>query len=230
MAKLSKILVTKKLNQQWVDKAAQMNLVLCPVQFLKFEYMPMQPFSIWNSSAFIFTSANGVEGFNRCLTDFGIEWNADRIYFSTSGATKLALVEKGLEKLNTSKNAESLANLIQEHNIQQPGLTYFYFTCKQRLNTLEIILSQSNINLDIIEVYSKEIIPTKIDFNYDAIIFYSPSQIEAFLINNLLNPEIPVYCIGETTGNMARKKGFENINIANEPTTECLIELIGSQK
>jgi uroporphyrinogen-III synthase len=56
-------------------------------------------------------------------------------------------------------------------------------------------LSKKNIELKTINVYEKKISPKKIDFDYDGILFFSPSQIESFFQKNFLKENIIIFCI-----------------------------------
>ncbi|MEO0902719.1 MAG: uroporphyrinogen-III synthase, partial [Bacteroidota bacterium] len=61
----------------------------------------------------------------------------------------------------------------------------------------------------------------KFDTTFDGYLFYSPSGIRSFLEVNTLS-ESPLFCIGETTAQEA-KKHSENLIVANKPTVENVL-------
>ncbi|MGC1632889.1 MAG: hydroxymethylbilane synthase, partial [Gelidibacter sp.] len=54
--------------------------------------------------------------------------------------------------------------------------------------------------------------------------FYSPSTVDSYLINNSAEGKV-AYCIGETTATEA-KKYFKDVRVAKIPTVESVIDLV----
>ena len=65
--------------------------------------------------------------------------------------------------------------------------------------------------------------PEKIDDEVSGVLFYSPSGIDSYLKEN--NTDKTAFCIGETTAKAARNH-FENVQVANLPSVESLLELV----
>ncbi len=102
--------------------------------------------------------------------------------------------EFGFKLLTEAGNSMQLAQKILAFNPQQ----VLYCTSNIRRNELITELQSKKISVDIIEVYHKALLPKKINA-FDAVMFFSPSQIDAFLTLNSLHPMQPAFCLGATT-------------------------------
>ena len=79
------------------------------------------------------------------------------------------------------------------------------------------------------EVYRTHSNPKAFNRNFDGILFYSPSGIQSYLLENKLGNSM-LFCIGNTTAAEA-KKHSENIILANKPTVEnVLVQAINYYK
>ena len=86
------------------------------------------------------------------------------------------------------------------------------------------ILAENNIKVNEVEVYSTNFKSEKIKSTYDGILFFSPSSIKSYLIENT-NIESIAFCIGNTTASEAIND-FENVFVADEPTVENVIKSV----
>ena len=64
----------------------------------------------------------------------------------------------------------------------------------------------------------------KFDDKFDGILFYSPSGIESYLVDNN-NFDAVAFCIGFTTAFEAEKH-FKKVEVAKLPTIESVIKLV----
>lgn len=222
------ILFARSVDSIYVKSLESYGLNILMVDFLKIDLLEVPSFDVEQNSAFIFTSSNGVDGYKLWMKKSRFSRCNEYVAFSTSGNTKKLVDQIGFKEAHCAKDSNRLADLITEMNSLIPKSVYYHFTCKNRLNVLDQRLRGAQIELEIKEVYRKEILEKKIDFDYDSVVFYSPSQIEGFLANNSLNIYMPVFCIGNTTGDAARQAGFQYVSIASEPTTQSILELITS--
>ena len=74
-----------------------------------------------------------------------------------------------------------------------------------------------------IEAYKTRLAPVKVDDGIEGVMFYSPSTVESYMMNNAADKV--AYCIGETTAAEARKH-FKEVRVAEDPTVESLIALV----
>jgi uroporphyrinogen-III synthase len=100
-----------------------------------------------------------------------------------------------------------------------------HLTSNIRLTDLQDVSVSQNIKYTAIEVYRKEKQEYTWD-NYDGIAFFSPSQIDAFLVCNTLQKEKPVFCIGHTTADYGIYKGFKRVLVSERPTEEDIVKKI----
>jgi uroporphyrinogen-III synthase len=90
---------------------------------------------------------------------------------------------------------------------------------------LAAALAAAGIQTDFCEVYEKALAPRPVA-EAEALIFYSPSQVDAFLDMNKLDKKTPAFCIGATTAAHLKALGHEHIYIAPKPATEALLTTV----
>lgn len=165
----------------------------------------------------IITSKNAVESL---ITNFpSSELQFKNIY--CVGRRTKRLVEKKVGKVkHVENNAKNLAEYLVEY-IEGTEVTYF---CSDlRLDDLPTILEQNNIKVNEVEAYQTKFASVKIDANAEGIMFYSPSTVKSYMVEN--EADKIAFCIGETTAEEA-KKHFQDVRIAKVPTVESVIELV----
>ena len=164
----------------------------------------------------IFTSQNAVEAL---LENFiPMELQFENIY--CVGKRTKRLIEKKIGKVIQDENtSEKLANYLVK-NLDGKEVTFFCGNKKRE--ELTTILTENNIVVNEVESYQTALTPRKIDEKINGILFFSPSAIESFLIQNKAT-EIVAFCIGETTATEARKY-FKNVEVSKVSTIESVIE------
>jgi len=165
----------------------------------------------------IITSKNAVESL---ITNI----SADELKFKNIycvGRRTKRLVEQKIGKVTHSeRNAKKLAEYLVEF-IEGTEVTYF---CSDlRLDDLPNILSENNITVNEVDAYSTKFASVKIDEKTEGVMFYSPSTVKSYLLQN--KAEKIAFCIGETTAAEA-KKNFKDVRVAKLPTVESVIELV----
>jgi uroporphyrinogen-III synthase len=166
----------------------------------------------------LFTSQNAVEAL---LSNFDpLELDFTNIY--CVGRRTKRLIEKRIGKVTHSENdAEKLGNYLAK-NINDTSITFF---CgNKRRDELPAILGENNVVVNEIECYQTILTPRKIEEKYKGILFYSPTGIESYLQDNSEYNGV-VFCIGETTGAVA-KKHFEKVVIARVSTVESVLDSV----
>ena len=165
----------------------------------------------------IITSKNAVESI---ITNVPAEELQFKNVYCVGRRTK-RLIEKKIGKVTHSEaNAKNLAEYLVEY-IEGTEVTYF---CSDlRLDELPNILSENNIIVNEVDAYSTKLASVKIDDKAEGVMFYSPSTVKSYLLEN--NGEKIAFCIGETTASEA-KKHFKDVRVAKLPTVESVIELV----
>ena len=165
----------------------------------------------------IITSQNAVESILKSIPSDALKFK--NIYCVGRRTKRLIEARIGLVK-HVSSNAKKLA----EHLVEfMEGLEVTYFCSNRRMDELPTILAENNIAVNEIEAYSTKLVPIKIPGEVKGVLFFSPSAVESYLLENA--PVKIAYCIGETTATEARKH-FGKVLVAKLPTVESVIDLV----
>lgn len=187
--------------------------------FITIQFNRLKPAIVKNTiENVIFTSQNAVESilnsFDKSALDFA------NIY--CVGRRTKRLIEKNIGKVVHSENsAEKLAYYLADH---LKSKEVHFFCGNKRREDLPGILSKKNIIVNEIECYKTILTPNKLNKKYKGILFYSPTGIESYLLDNTANNEV-AFCIGETTAKEARKN-FKNVIVAKIPMTESILKSV----
>ena len=166
----------------------------------------------------VFTSQNAVEAL---LSNFSrLELDFENIY--CVGRRTKRLIEKKIGKVTQIENdATKLANYLVD-NIELKEVTFF---CgDKRMDDLPTILLNNGFVLNEVECYQTQLTPRKVEDKFKGILFFSPSGIESYLIENTGN-DIVAFCIGETTAAKA-KTHFKNVEVSKLSTVESVIKSV----
>jgi uroporphyrinogen-III synthase len=205
----ARILSTKKLapNQKQFLLNAGFSVIeadFIRVEFLKFDLEN-------NKDSLIFTSQNAVRSILENKSGL-----SDKHCFCVGAKTKELLEVNGFNVIRVADNAEELAQIITS---EFSGNSFTFFTGNLRLDLLPKILGENKIVFNEVTVYETNLVPMKVNTTVDGILFFSPSAVESFLIENEIS-DCFCFCIGQTT---ARALNVKNIVIANQPTVENVI-------
>lgn len=165
----------------------------------------------------IITSKNAVESL---ITNYSaIELQFKNIY--CVGRRTKRLIENKIGKVaHAENNAKKLAEYLIDYI---NGTEVTYFCSDLRLDDLPNILDENNIKVTEVEAYQTKFDSLKVEESVEAVMFYSPSTVQSYLIKN--DASAIAFCIGETTANEARKR-FKDVRVAKVPTVESVIELV----
>ena len=167
----------------------------------------------------VITSKNAVESILTMVSSQDLKF--ENIY--CVGRKTRRLIEQKIGKVTQmEKSSKKLA----EHLVDYlDGTEVTYFCSNIRLDDLPYLLKKNNIEVTEIETYKTKLDSVTIDASVEGVLFYSPSTIESYLLNNKTNKI--AYCIGETTATEARKH-FKEVRVAKIPDTESLIDLVNA--
>ncbi|PWG06370.1 hydroxymethylbilane synthase [Polaribacter aquimarinus] len=212
-----KVYSTKKLSEAQ-KKVLPNSIGIEDSDFIKIRFNRIPPKVMKNElENVIITSQNGVEAILNSFTKD--ELNFKNIY--CVGRRTKKLIENRIGKVtHVAKNAKKLAEYLSKE-LENKEVTYF---CSDvRLDILPAYLQTHEIIVNEVEAYKTMLSPDKIDDSVSGVLFYSPSGIESYLKEN--NTEKIAFCIGETTAKEARKH-FDNVQVANLPSVDSVLELV----
>ena len=175
----------------------------------------------------VFTSMNAVEAVAMLLLE---EQKPSWQIYSIGHAT-LQSVKKYFGNdlvAGTADDAEALADIIIDNSHAEE---VFFFCGDQHRMELPSALRKNGIEVNEIVVYRTIPLPHKIDKEYEAILFFSPSAVKSFFEKNQLKKETILFAIGNTTATEIKKylpagqaDSTNKIIISDTPAKKSLLE------
>jgi uroporphyrinogen-III synthase len=145
-------------------------------------------------------------------------------FYCIEFATQQEALKHGLSIKGTAKDASSLANEILIDSL----IRKVTFICSNlRREQLSVKLKQGNVEVNEIIAYHTKLTPHKITSVYQAVLFFSTSTVDSFLLSNAIN-DTRAFCIGKTTAHHAMLAGFHKIDIATVSSVDELITVVVS--
>lgn len=208
-----RILSTKKLLPNQKQFLLNANFAVIEADFIEIKHKEFQVSK--NSSSLLFTSQNAVKSFveNEKANDF----KGNKI-FCVGLKTKALLEKNGFKVVASKEYASELAEVILNDFSKE---NFAFFSGNLRRETLPEAFKKANIFFEEIEVYETILAPKKINYEVNAVLFFSPSGVESYLEENKIGDK-KCFCIGTTTAE-ALKEITENIIIAKQQTVENVI-------
>ena len=173
----------------------------------------------------IFTSQNAVRACDALLRNTVVE------AFCVGAKTKGLLEAYSVNILAVADKSADLAQLL----VREYSERHFIHYCgDRRLGELSRILKEHKIEFQEEVVYRTRLETCSLDFDYDIVLFYSPSGVESFYASWIGRQNTPysqgdsellAICIGPTTAEEV-KKYTERIIIAEEPSTESVLKAL----
>ncbi|MEM0572543.1 uroporphyrinogen-III synthase [Aequorivita sp. CDY1-MB1] len=197
------------LSQRELLLNASVSLVEYNAIKIQFEVFEIPP-KIKNA---IFTSQNGVHSFFENNRSSEI-----KNCFCVGEKTKLLLEKNGLKVIKMTEYAADLASYLVENHKDD---TFHFFCGNIRSEEIPSKLKENNVSFQEIVAYKTTLNPIKINRQFNAVLFFSPSGVRSFFLENKLTNGTAV-CIGTTTASEARKF-MENVVISNTTTVESVI-------
>ena len=222
------ILCTRQLQQHIVATVIENEITIDCVPFIKSELIvaneiveTVNVLAVKKITA-IFTSTNAVEAVIQRLSTKP-DWNI----FCIGGVTKETVIgffgEKAIK--GTARNAEVLAEKIIDGNNNDELV---FFCGDQRLDDLPQIVRKHSLQINEVIVYNTIYTPHVINKNYDGILFFSPSAVHSFFIENTITTDVILFAIGKTTADAIGTYVSNEILTSDWPRQEQLVEkLIG---
>ncbi len=227
-----KILSTKKLLPELVALAAGHGIEVKEQEFISVK--PVMTKEKWeevfkwvgaSAATVVFTSAHAVEAVNRYLHPYLNQYDVTWKIFCLSGRTKLA-VEQCQELKDrivaTADNATSLAEKIRKHQVSE----VIFFCGDQRRDELPQLLSENGIRVNEVTVYQTVETPIVVNYDWNGILFFSPSAVNSFFSLNRLQDFTLCFAIGSTTAQALSGSTTNRIITSKFPSQESMMELV----
>jgi uroporphyrinogen-III synthase len=217
--KFYKVLCTRRLDDHWKEIAQQHQVILESHDFLSIKRKDPESFRAsltQNRKPLVFTSAHAVKAVASLIDSL-----AAKDCFCIEGSTRAAAERYGFHILDHAGDAQALAGKI----IAGGWRGVIHCSTLNRRKELQESLAAAGIQTDFCEVYEKALAPLKVEAP-DAVVFFSPSQIDAFLQANKLDKATPAFCIGTTTAGHLKATGHEHIVIAPRPDTKDILHTV----
>ena len=207
------VLSTKILTPSQKELFLNSGLGLVEYDALKIEPLDVKiPFNYTN---YIFTSKNAVKVFLN--QSEGLDKSKFRAY-CVGEKTKALLEENGIKVVEMAQNASELAEILVKNDQNE----FFLFLCgNKRRDEFPETLTKNNVQYKELEVYRTNPNPKRFQRDFDGILFFSPSGIRSYLLENTVGNST-LFCIGNTTAAETQKHS-KNIIIANKPTVENVL-------
>lgn len=212
---MTRLLSTKILSKEFKEKLLMNSIRLVEQPFIKIKSIKKLEFPKAYQSI-IFSSQNSVK---IALANPKIKLLFDKKPIYCIGKkTALLLIKNGQKVVKIAENSAELAHFILKNCKNES----FSFLCgKSRIPDLEEILSLNNILIQPIEIYETSPHPHIVKEQYDGLIFFSPSGVKSYAINNGFQ-DTHSFCLGQTTAKEV-KKFTSKFTIANAPNENQLL-------
>ena len=207
---MKRLLSTKKLSEDFKRRLLNHSFNLVELPFIEIRPMIIPKFNLVGDGI-IFSSQNAI---NIALENKKIrKFISRKRLFCVGHKTAKILEENDQKVFKIAQNASDLANFIVKNHQNR---VFLFFCGRLRIIDLEQILSTKDIKLQVVEVYDTILKPHNVQGHFDGIIFFSPSGVKGYAINNKFE-DTHCFCIGKTTANSV-KDFTTNYTVAKYPS------------
>lgn len=208
------LLSTRPLPKAIVEEGAKKGIIIEELSFIATQ--PIQDDELFQKikrlsaeqHTVVFTSMNAVEAVASQIS----EVPAWRIY--SIGNTTRKLIEEawGADKIvATAENAQRLGERLVDDGVKE----VVFFCGNIRRDELPNKIRSEGGKVEEVVVYETEETPTNLARDYDGILFFSPSAVQAFFISNKPAKHTILFAIGKTTEEAIRQHKNGKVVVAN---------------
>jgi uroporphyrinogen-III synthase len=215
---------TRKLNAALVSEAKSKGIFIDDKDLLQIDLLdtPTLAQQIANNTLpLVFTSQYAVQAVHQLIQKHALTMATKQAY-CIAGKTETLAREAGFELLDTANDANHLA---QQLALAQSTKHLLHLSANIRLDGWKTFLQTHQIEVDTLEVYHKNVHPRQLQAD-DGVLFFSPSQVDAFWSFNSLEPTTPAFCIGQTTATHVAGLYHKNIQIASQANEQALLNTV----
>jgi uroporphyrinogen-III synthase len=213
------IVCARTLSEELISIARSEGVEIKCYNFLQIQPKELSAFEdvlLTNTKPLVFTSKHAVEAVSPLLLKLN---QID--CFAIEGNTSEKALSLGFTLLGTASDATQLSEKIIETDTK----AVLHCTTHNRRDELKNVLQEAQIQYEAVEVYDKESVSHKVE-HLDGLMFFSPSQIDAFLILNKLAPNQPAFCVGKTTAEHLANLNHINIHISKLSSEKELLHTL----
>ena len=145
----------------------------------------------------------------------------DKFFFCVGKKTKELLAENGKKVIKIADKSSELADFISKNNKNDQ---FSFFCAGGRFPDLERILSMNDIKITPIILYNTLPQPHVIKSHFDGILFFSPSAVRSYAIENTFK-NTHAFCLGPSTAKEVENY-TENFSVAKTPEDTQLLLII----
>lgn len=207
-----RVLSTKRLRPAQRNYLLNAGFAVVEADFIKI--CRLEPELNEVGESLIFTSGNAVRSI---LEHPNRELLLSKDCFCVGDKTRTLLQANGFQ---VTASADSAAELIPKIKVFG-NRKFTFFSGNLRLDTLPVSLKIAGIKFNEVRCYVTETSPVAVSGNFDAILFFSPSGVASYLMQNKIGNAACI-CIGTTTAKALRDAGATIIT-ANRPSIEHVI-------
>jgi uroporphyrinogen-III synthase len=217
-----RLLVTRKIDESLRTEAREKGVDVTEKEFIRIQLLQIDDAEALarQEIAAIFTSKNAVKAVAQSIKNSSeVKWEI----FCLAGAT-LSLVKKHFPFSTVVATAWNGAELGEE--IIKSGLLkeMVFFCGDKRRNDIPDILENHSLSLKEIISYKTLLTPVKVEEEFDAVAFFSPTAVESFFSLNTANDKMLCISVGNTTRGALEKYAVEKIITLPEASEKSLIE------
>jgi uroporphyrinogen-III synthase len=218
------ILITAEINESLLHELTSQGFKADIIPFIKIEIVRSKQLQeqieniLKENAVIVFTSSNAVEAVGDYIQNKKLSWEIYCIGNTTKNSVIKYFGDNAVEA--TANNAAALA----EKLISDKEKHVYFFCGDKRRDELPDLLSRHNIIVNEIEVYTTIIHQHKIEKDYDAVLFFSPSAVQGFFKNNVIKEKTVLFAIGNTTADEIKKFSGNKIVVTNKPGKKELVE------
>lgn len=215
-----KILITREISYKQEEFCVGLELEPIERPFINIVYLDVDINELsaicQNNQIWVFTSVNAVKAFHR----FGSS-------IDTNDKIAYAIGEKTEQELNKITGVDVILkdeyanNFFQEIKKENPDKSIAYFCGDLSREKNKYLIEE----FDKIVLYETKFITNKLDEDYDAVAFFSPSAVKAFYqAGNKISLEKPVFAIGGITMSEVFLYFQNTVFIPNEKKFESVMD------
>jgi uroporphyrinogen-III synthase len=218
------ILITAEIDESLLHELTSKGFKTDIIPFIKIETLRSKQLQaqienvIKQNATVVFTSSNAVEAIGDYIGDKKLSWKIYCIGNTTKNSVAKYFGKNSIKA--TADNAAALAEKLISYKEK-----HVFFLCgDKRRDELPDLVSRNNIIVNEIEVYTTLILQHKIEKDYDAVLFFSPSAVQGFFKNNVVKEKTVLFAIGNTTADEIKKFSGNKIVVSNKPGKKELVE------
>jgi uroporphyrinogen-III synthase len=208
------LLSTRPLPKAIHEEGLTKNIIIEELSFI--DTKPIEDEELYNKikalsaerHTVIFTSMNAVEAVSAQIQE-APDWQI----YSIGNTTRKLIEEKwGAEKIvATAENAQRLGERLIDDSVKE----VIFFCGNIRREELPNRMRSERRKVEEVVVYETKETPTQLTREYDGILFFSPSAVDAFYNQNKPSKSTILFAIGKTTEEALRQHKSHKIVVAH---------------